>query len=199
MIESREGRLNGSYLLFGRPSRDSLSLKLGLVWFLLVVFVLLVHATTAAPLCMTGFALFLHLFKLRALLLRQDAEHLLMPRSHGLTQLGAQCLHASLSIGGRLSLCAVVKAAHLFALSLGARFKSVFDGAELLPLSVRQVELAHQPEHPAGTPFAHTVTPASAAPRPLLLPVVLRNIRGLLREGNKACGEDETERQASPG
>jgi hypothetical protein len=78
------------FLLAGMVNYDSAGrYKLSLFWFLLiVVVVLLVHPATA-PLFMAGFALFLKLLKLCALLRSQNAQHLLMQTSHGLIHLAA--------------------------------------------------------------------------------------------------------------
>jgi hypothetical protein len=148
---------------------------------------------------MTVFALFPHLLKLCALVFSQNAQHLLAHASHGLTQFCTQSLHAGFRIGGRLTLCAFVQAAHLFALSLGARLETLFDGAHLLALSVRQIELVRESENPAGTSFAHAATPATPTSFLLLAVVVLRSWHRLLRESDGAQGEDKAEAETVDG
>jgi hypothetical protein len=163
---------------------------------LLVVVILLIH-TASAPLLMTGFALFDHLLKLRALLGRQDGDHLLAHASHALPHLCAKLLRAGCGVRRKLSLVALAKTAHLFALGLDICFVTIMYGAKLLLLSVRQVKLAEESHDSSTTTLAHPAAmPAPALP--LLLRIIL--LGGLLlREGGGVEGQDEAERQAGSG
>lgn len=142
---------------------------------------------------MASFALLYELLKLRSLIGREHAEHLLVRGFHGLVHLGAQGLHVSLRVcARRAALIALVNLAQLFALGLCVRLEAFLYGAKLLLLCVCQVELVHDSQDSAATSFARPIwTPAPAA-LSLRLAVVLRE--GLLREACGAKGEDEAER-----